>query len=113
MQHRLLEAVLEGERDQYAAMLHDDWRVTHVNGRLRTKAQVLDDVFAAERPVVSGAIEDVDVRLYGDAAVVRGRSTWTARTGESLELQFTDMAIRRDGKWLIVASHATAIDAPH
>ena len=110
MQHRLLDAVLDGRRDDYSAMLHEDWRVTHVDGRMRTKAQVLDDVFAGETPMASGAIEGLEVRVYGDAAVVTGRSSWTARTGESLELRFTDMAIRRDGRWLVVASHATALE---
>ena len=110
MQHRLLEAVLEGRRDQYAAMLHDEWRVTHLDGRMRSKEQVLEDVFGEEPPVASGAVEDVEVRIYGDAAVTTGRSTWTARTGETLALRFTDMAIRRNGKWLIVASHASAIE---
>jgi hypothetical protein len=111
MQDRLLRAVLEGRRDDYAAMLHDDWRVTHVDGRLRTKAQVLDDLFGGETPVVSGAVNDVEVRVYGEAAVATGRSAWTARSGESFELRFTDVAIRRNGRWRIVASHATAIEA--
>jgi hypothetical protein len=110
MQDRLLRAVLEGRRDEYASMLHDDWRVTHVDGRVRTKAQVLQDVFGGEAPVLSGAVEDLDVRVYGDAAVMTGRSSWTARNGESLELRFTDTAIRRGGTWLIVASHATALE---
>lgn len=110
MQDRLLRAVLEGRRDDYAAMLHDDWRVTHIDGRVRTKTQVLEDVFTGESPLASGAVEDLNVRVYGDAAVTTGRATWTVRSGDTFELRFTDMAIRRDGRWLVVASHATPLD---
>jgi ketosteroid isomerase-like protein len=48
------------------------------------------------------------VRAFGDAAVVTGRTTARAG-GQTLILRFTDVFVRRDGKWLVVASHATRI----
>lgn len=52
------------------------------------------------------------VRFYGDAAVVNGI---TSVKGESdgapfeADFQFTDTYVKRDGEWVIVASHASRL----
>jgi hypothetical protein len=110
MQQRLMNAVMEGRRDEYAAMLDDTWRVTHIDGQVLTKAEVLGMVFAGTQPPAKESkVEDVDVRVYGDAAVVTGKTTWTPWDGATIVLRFTDMAVKRNGRWVIVASHATAL----
>lgn len=111
MQQRLVRTVLSRQRDAYAAMLAPEWRVTHVDGRVMTKAQVLEMVFGAPQAPFKDAVEDdIDVRLLGEtAAVVTGRNTITMHDGSRLVLRFTDVAHRRDGRWVIVASHATRV----
>ena len=56
-------------------------------------------------------IDDIAVRAFGDTAVVTGRTT--AATGGpspvSVTLRFTDVFIRRAGRWQAVASHATRL----
>lgn len=55
---------------------------------------------------------DQTVRLYGDAAIVIGITTTKGKTGgESFDMDFkyTDTYIFRDGRWLLVASHATRL----
>ena len=52
------------------------------------------------------------VRLYGDStAVVTGRTvvTTSAATPQTVRLRFTDVFVRRTGRWLIVASHGTLL----
>ena len=52
--------------------------------------------------------------LFGDAAVVRGRTTVSARMNGapvSARIRFTDVFIRRDGRWQAVASHASTLAA--
>ncbi len=109
MQQRLVRTVLSRQRDQYAAMLAPEWRVIHVDGRVMTKAQVLDMVFGSHEPPFRDAVEDeIDVRLMGEtAAVVTGRNTITMHDGSQLVLRFTDVVHRRDGRWVVVSSHAT------
>lgn len=50
-------------------------------------------------------------RAYGETAVVTGQTTASV-TGPSAQrviLRFTDVLVRRDGRWLVVTSPATRI----
>ena len=60
-------------------------------------------------------IDDVRVRVYGDAAIVTGRTHGLGcLQGESYDvvIRFTDTFVRRDRQWQAIASHAS-LDAPH
>ncbi len=110
IEQRLIQSILNGDRRAYEALLADDWAVIDIYGRLRTKAQVVQDVFGApERPFVDGAIDDVKVRMAGDVAVVTGRTVVKGRDGSHVELRFTDIFARRDGRWQVVASQGTPV----
>ncbi len=56
---------------------------------------------------VQATMDQLAVRAYGDTAIVTGRTTATAPV--ALRLRFTDVFVRRNGRWLVVASHATRI----
>jgi hypothetical protein len=109
MQQQLLDALLAGRRDEYAALLAPEWRVTYVDGTFRVKNDVLEEVFGGPEPLLrSGRIEDVEVRMMSDdLAVVTGRTEATPQTGATVRLRFVDVAVRREGRWIITASFAT------
>jgi len=55
---------------------------------------------------------EMNVRTYGGAAVIAGRSTIKADVkGEKVsgEYRFTDVWIKQDNRWLAVASQVTRI----
>lgn len=56
-------------------------------------------------------VDDLSVRVFGDAAVVTGRSTATTGGAKpsTLALRFTDVFVRLGGRWQIVASQATQL----
>ena len=57
-------------------------------------------------------IDDVQVRTFGGSAVVTGRTRATGRyqgSSMSVTLRFTDVFVRRAGKWQVVASQATQL----
>ena len=72
-----------------------------------------DDEVADEEPAVTYTGEEVDVRLYGDTAVVAfklvGTPTDTASGGEELHYFNTGTFLKRDGEWRAVAWQATKI----
>jgi uncharacterized protein (TIGR02246 family) len=109
MQQRLLDALLANRRDDYAALLAPEWRVTYVDGTVRVKQEVLEEVFGGAEPLLrSGKIDDVDVRFLGpDLAVVTGRTEATPQTGATVRLRFVDVAMKRDGRWMITSSFAS------
>jgi hypothetical protein len=54
------------------------------------------------------------VYVYGDAAVVSGRSVGTVQAGSQaikVDERSTDMYVRRGGRWLLIAGHTSDIPA--
>ena len=106
---RLNAAYKSGDCDGWGAMLAPDWSVTHISGQVITRDQAIRSCKAAEVKIDTLVSEDLAVRSYGDAAVVTGRTTAGAG-GQTVVLRFTDFFVRRDGRWLAVASQATRLE---
>jgi uncharacterized protein (TIGR02246 family) len=113
---------LEGIEDQLAstwknrdcsgwgALLADDWTVTHINAQVITKAQALE--LCRTGPPLTSTVDQLSVRVYGDTAIVTGRTTATSSgaTPQTVRLRFTDVFVQRNGRWLVIASHATRME---
>jgi len=93
----------------WGALLADDWTVTHINAQVITKAQALE--MCRTGPGVTSSVDQIAVRVYGDTAIVTGRTRATAAgtPPQTVVLRFTDVAVQRNGRWLVVASHATQL----
>jgi ketosteroid isomerase-like protein len=93
----------------WAALLADDWSVTHIDAQIITKAQALD--MCRTGPSVTTTVDQLTVRCYGDTAIVTGRTnaTVSGATAQAITLRFTDVFVKRDGRWRAVASHATRV----
>ena len=112
IQQRLIKAWVSKDRQTIDSLLAEDWRVTDPAGNVLTKAQVMKELDSGDRKLESGAINDVDVRLYGNVAVVTGRTEATGSyqgNKASVKLRFTDVFVKRSGRWRAVASQATVI----
>jgi ketosteroid isomerase-like protein len=113
IQQRLADAWLRHDQAAIAAVLAPEWSVTQPDGSILTREAVLTRFFDAAA-FDSMVVDDVSVLLFGDAAVVRGHTraratmSGTAVTGN---IRFTDLFIKRDGRWQAVASHASALAA--
>ena len=101
----------KGDCDAWGANLHADWSVIHVTGAIMTKGQVLELCKAPESRFAAFDIDEIVVRSFGDAAVVTGRTLVTTRgaASQTVRLRFTDVFVRRTGRWLIVASQGTLL----
>jgi ketosteroid isomerase-like protein len=90
----------------------DDIIYTDPDGAIMTKAQDLDDVKSGAFVAASFVVDEMKVSVYGDAAVITGRSTIKAQykgKDGSGQFRWTDTWIRRHGVWQCVASHASKI----
>jgi len=114
IEERLAAAWVEGDRLFIEQTLADDWSVTDLTGQVLTKAEVLKEVFGSgTRQIVSMQIDDMNVRPFGDWAIVTGRTTAAGEyEGEVAEvmLRFTDVFAYRNGSWQVVASQATLLN---
>lgn len=86
--------------------------VPSMTGALRNKADAIAAV-RDERGSLTAELSEVAVRIHGDAAVVTGVNHFRGRDGEGRtvdrRVRFTDTFIKRDGRWLAVASQGTLI----
>lgn len=86
-------------------------------GGVTTKAEDLAglDKPAGDFKLVSYDVDEMTVRVYDDTAVVTGRTTTLSR-GQGREIlnksRFTDVFVKRKGKWLLVAGHSSRIREP-
>jgi ketosteroid isomerase-like protein len=92
-------------------ILAPDWTVTHGDGTINTKSEYLADLKSGARRFSGDVKEDqLTVRVYGDTAVVSGLSdssvTYNGKPSGGA-LRFTRVYVKRDGRWVMIVSHAT------
>jgi uncharacterized protein (TIGR02246 family) len=96
----------------YDRILTDDYTWTDFDGIVWTKAQDLETLKSGEVVNTSYAVDDWKVRVYGDTAVVTGRTTvketWKGKD-VSGQYRYTDTWVKRAGRWQLVASHTSKI----
>jgi ketosteroid isomerase-like protein len=111
IEQQLATAWRNGDCARWGAFIAPEWSVIHISGQVITRAEALEMCRAAHVPIEASTVDDVSVRAFGDAAVVTGRTVVTAggAAPETVRLRFTDVFIRREGRWQVVASHATRL----
>ena len=92
-------------------MLADGWTVVHGDGTINTKAEYLADLKSGARKFDGGVeISDFSVRVYGDTAIAAGKSESKVTINgqpQGGSLRFTRVYVKRDGRWIMIATHAT------
>lgn len=97
-------------------ILSSDFQATTMGGRLIDRSS---DIAAATSPgeveVKAVTTKEVDIRVYGDAAVVRALlAVLEQRDGKiaSVPIRITQTWIRRNGEWRAVADQSTRVEHP-
>ena len=88
--------------------------LTNSHGEVSDFAQNLAEVASREPRYEIFRNHDQQVRVYRDAAIVIGITTVKGTSkGDAFaaDFQFTDTYVRRDGHWLLAASHASRLSA--
>jgi ketosteroid isomerase-like protein len=109
----IARAWMQKDRAFIESVLAVEWSVTQADGTMLTRQTVLATFFDAVT-FDSNAIDDVTVQLFGDTAIVRGRTIASGTFNGapfSARIRFTDVFIRRDGRWQVIASHASPAPA--
>jgi len=115
IEQKLVKAWLERDSKTVGSILAADWSVIDLTGRVLTRTQVLQELGSGERKIESGSIDDLNVRTFGNVAIVTGRSVLAGSyqgTRVSVVQRFTDVFAKRDGRWQIVASQGTQVAQP-
>jgi ketosteroid isomerase-like protein len=110
----LCHAFEAGDAAYLRHALDPGFTLTGSTGVVTDFAQNISEVEKREPAYDVFRNHDQVVRLYGDAAIVTGVTTVEGRAGGeafAADFQFTDTWVRRDGRWLLAASHASRLPA--
>jgi len=103
-----------GRIDSVAAILSDDLTHTHAGGATQTKEELLAPLRSGEVGYQSMKHEDVQVRSYGDAVMMRGYTNVnvTAKgVPAAIRIRFTTIYAKEKGQWKMVVWQSTRADA--
>ena len=117
----ILESLQTLRDGDFSARLPGSW--VGLPGKI---ADTFNDIAAANQQMgqelTSGKLEfttckvsDIEAQVFGDTAVVRGIDEVAGeQNGETFAAKerFTDVFIRRDGRWLCVATHDSPMEQP-
>jgi ketosteroid isomerase-like protein len=114
LEREWLDSYIKGDEDTMARIESDDFTITYQDGSVRTKSDELANLkkrTGPPDPSLTMSTEDVKVRIYGDTAVLTG--VFVAKSAEHLERsRYTDVYVKKDGAWRVVASHLTSVKTP-
>ena len=105
-------ATWTGDAVWFEENLADDYVLITPSGEIRTKRDVIRGLVSPGLKMEPYEPTEVQVRIYGDAAVATGRiqQTFTlGRTRYRNDLRYTDVYVRRKSRWLLVSAHTSAI----
>ena len=106
------QAILRGDAASIEKMTSDDYTFITLKGELRTKAEIVKGFASGSFKYQSRTISDLKVRVYGDTAVVTGRSIQKgAENGKdySGDYWFTRVYVKQNDVWTTVALQTTMI----
>ena len=105
------ELAVRGDASAYDRLTDEHHLATHASGQLVTRAQERSYLATSASRFAAITTDDVDVRVDGDTAVIRGRVTVKMRTGTEGQYRYTTVWLKRD-RWRLVAEQHTRIEAP-
>ena len=109
--HRF-DVLVRQDFDELERILADDLTYTHSIGWLESKDEYLATVRSRLVYRAIETTEDVNARVYGDTAVTTGRATMKVVSADQptgLDVRFTCVYVKRNGRWQLVAWHATRL----
>lgn len=117
--HRLSNAwdaaIVRKDRAAIAANMAEDFRQIDGDGDLADKASFVDGLMSDRLTIAPYAVEDFEVRVYGDVALLSGRTdmtgTWDGKPFRSA-YRYIDIYVKRDGQWRIVSVQITRLPKP-
>ncbi len=101
-----IRSVQNGDVQRFREILAEDFSASLGDGAVVDKSAFLG-VTAKPVTIANLSAYDVGIRVLGDVAVIHGRTTFTTADGRSATGRYTDVWVRRGGRWLAISAHVT------
>ena len=101
-----IRSVRNSNVDWFDQNLSQDFLNSNPDGTLVERAAFLRRI-APPCPVSNFGVEDVRIRILGDAAIIHGRTTYAKPNGQAAAGRYTDVWVRQSGRWVCVSGDVT------
>ncbi len=106
------KAIIRKDAAAIAANMSEDFRQISARGDVAGKAAFLEAITSPRLVINPYAVEDMDVRFYGEVALVSGRTrmtgSWDGKPFGS-HYRYVDVYVRKDGQWRVASVQITEI----
>jgi ketosteroid isomerase-like protein len=110
IEHAWCDAYRRADIAYLEKLMTPDFTLISSGGTVNTAASEIDELKTGKVKYTTFENRDMQVRFYGDTAVVIGR-THAAGVSEGtpfdIDVAFTDVLVKIDGRWRAVAGHAS------
>lgn len=105
-------AIVRKDRAAIEANMAEDFRQIDGAGDIETKASFVEGLLSPKLEIEPYTVEDFEVRLYGDTALLSGRTRMTGSFDGrrfTSHYRYVDVYVRRDGTWKVVSVQITKL----
>ncbi len=106
------EATVKGDVQALERLYTDEYLAIDPAGATFNKAQDIANVKSGNFKLATYKLDEMKVRVHGEVAVVTGRNTIKATyMGKDMSgaYRFTDVFVKRDGRWQVLTTQGTAV----
>lgn len=106
------KAIVRKDRAAIEQNMAEDFRQIDGAGNVESKTSFVHGLLSADLQIDPYVVEDFDVRVYGDVALLSGRTRMSGRhqgTPFRSHYRYIDVYVRRQGKWKIVSVQISRI----
>ena len=110
LEKEFARAIVKNDAEAIGQFLADDWVIIDADGGIIDKARFLEVVESGALTHEMMESDDVEVRIYGDSAVVSGLTRTKGKfMGQDFSTQerATDVFVMQNGRWQCVFSQLT------
>lgn len=106
-----IQSLMRGDVEWYREHLADDFLCIESNGSVLDKVQFLQKT--AEGPGLADyRLTQVQVRIYGDVALVHGQGLFKRRDATTGTSRYTDVYLHVDNGWKVISAQVTRTLSP-
>ena len=106
------KAIVRKDRAAIEANMAEDFRQIDGAGNVETKSSFVEGLLSPDLQIDPYMVEDFDVRVYRDVALLSGRTRMTGRYQNKpfvSHYRYIDVYVRRGGEWKIVSVQISRI----
>jgi ketosteroid isomerase-like protein len=106
------KAIVRKDTAAIANNMSEDFRQIASNGDVANKETFVRNITAADLVIDPYTVEDFDVRVYGNVALLSGRTRMTGREGGTAfttHYRYIDVYVRTNGTWKVCSVQTTRL----